>query len=61
MHEICRVDENYGIFSDWSEGGKYLVLVGKGNLHDIPSWEIDSIKKQLEPAEREKLENYLQG
>lgn len=59
LHEICRVNETYGIFSDWSQGWKYFVLAGNGEMHDIPSGETITIKKLLEPAEKEKLDAYL--
>jgi hypothetical protein len=59
LHEICRVNKTYGIFSDWNQGWKYLVLAGNGKMVDIPSGEILTIKKLLEPAEKEKLDAYL--
>lgn len=59
LHEICRIDENYGIFSDWNQGGKYLVLAGNGEMRDIPSGEIAVIKERLNPTERKKLDDYL--
>jgi len=64
LREICRCpNKDYGIFADWRQGGKFLVMAGKGEIHDIDSTELNLMltTKYFEPEEKKKLEEYLRN
>ena len=52
------VNEKLKIFSDYGQGGRYLVLAGNGRIEDLTEWRLKQIRLQLDHSEREKLDRY---